>query len=172
MKHGFKFSCVVVLLILMTACSSTNPKEAQRQQEQQKKILSDGDECIAAAKKATDKAQCFHRMYLATDRVVSDSDPDKLPSMNALRQFYTLYVNISIGKVDPRLETSEMLRITTELQREIDLARQQSNLARAADQQRRTQMMQEAARLLSTPQSNVRTCTPSQGAPTGTMTCY
>jgi hypothetical protein len=168
------------ILFLVSACSSTNTNSIARAnqhiQEQINESFSTLTSCTDLAKNAKTKANCFLDFYYRTDEILSDSHPDKGPSLNAATKFYTLYSNIAIGKTDQRLESSEALKITTELKAELSRsredARRQSNVEYAADQQRRIQMMQEAARLLSTPQSNVRTCAPTQGAPTGTMTCY
>jgi hypothetical protein len=156
------------ILFLMTACSSTNTslraKEKQYSQEQINESFNTLTRCTDLAKNAKIKANCFLDFYYRTDEILIDSDPDKVPSLNAARKFYTLYTNIAIGKTDQRLESSEVLKVTTELKAELSRsredARRQSNMEFAADQQRRMQMMQEAARLLSTPQPKTLTCNP------------
>jgi hypothetical protein len=159
---------LLVILFLISACSSTNTssnaREAQLRQEKINESFNTLTSCTDLAKNAKIKANCFLDFYYRTDSILSDSDPDKGPSLNAARKFYTLYSNISIGRIDQRLESSETLKISTELKAELSQsranARQQSNIDAVADQQRRIQMLNEAARLLSTPQPRTMSCQP------------
>jgi hypothetical protein len=110
-------------------------------------------------------------MYEQVQVAFQDTDPEKAPVLNAVRKLYVLATKKDSNLIDQRQAQNELMQVSSELQQELNEARYRAANVNASEAQRKRILFLEAQRLLSVPQSNVKTCTPQAGGPSGAMVC-
>jgi hypothetical protein len=168
----------IVVLMFLTACASN----ADKSSSVGAKMSNEFGECLKSKNffngqviigKTTDCATDF---YNNINRLIPDTDRFKPAGLNMTRKMFILLSDFDNGKItDRRSMQKDFLRINNETMVEADEIATMVAADRAIQSERRRRMFIEAQNFmrLSTPGygSTVKTCTPSPGAPTGTLVC-
>ena len=121
-------------------------------------------------------ADCALNFYNTINRSIPDTDRFKPVGLNMARKMFIVFSDFDNGKVtDRNIIKKEILKIFDESKIEADEVATMVATERAAQSERRRRMFIEAQNFMrsTTPGygSTVKTCTPSPGAPTGTLVC-
>jgi len=143
---------------------------ANRSEEKIGQILANTDRCTSQ-RPANNRAPCYLRMYEQVQVAFQDTDPEKAPVLNAVRKLYVIAAKKDSNRIDQMQAQNELMQVSSELQQELNEARYRAAYVNAAEAQRRRIMFLEAQRLLAPQYSPTLTCTPSNGAPSGTLSC-
>ena len=110
-------------------------------------------------------------MYNEIEAKFSDQDLEKAPVLKAVRRLFQLQLKVENNQITTDFVKSEAMAITNDLQFDLTEAEYKSAVINAAEAQRQRQLFQAAQQFLTPQPSNVRTCTPVLGAPSGTYVC-
>lgn len=164
-----KYLLLMVMCLVLSGCAN---RQQSRQVNEEKigQILANTDRCTAQ-RATNNKASCYLGMYEQVQVAFQDTDPEKAPVLNAVRKLYVLATKKDSNLIDQRQAQNELMKVSSELQQELNEARYRAANVNASEAQRKRILFLEAQRLLSLPQSNVKTCTPQAGGPSGAMVC-
>jgi hypothetical protein len=167
-----KIPVVIVLTSLVMACGS-QPVKSDENGKMLQYILNKSDECIKEKSlRNENKSDCFYAMHRDIEINFSDKDNEKAPVLKAASRLYLLELQVENKKLSRDYARAELMAITNDLRVELREAEYRSAVLNAAEAQRQRQLFQAAQQLLTPQPSNVKTCTPQQGAPNGTFVCY
>lgn len=165
-------------LVMLISCAS----RADDSSEKGAFIYKELTDCIEARRSFSGPAikrktaDCAIGFYNNINRLIPDTDRFKPAGLNMARKMYILLTDFDSGKItDLNAMKQESLKINNELKAEVDEIATMVATERAAQSERRRRMFIEAQNFMrsTTPGygSTVKTCTPSPGAPTGTLVC-
>jgi hypothetical protein len=161
------FLCLITLFFA-AGCASSGGSYSGRQIDA---ALQDMGACLKNTPKGN-KSQCASQLYTRFNSGLSDSDPDKAPTLNAVTKMHRLFTRFDRGEITASEDMQNGMRqISNELKIDLQKARYYSAAQNEIESRRVRQMFQEAERLASPTNSNLRTCRPAPGYSPGTMVC-
>jgi hypothetical protein len=163
--------CLIALIFATGCASSGGSNTGTHSGRQIDTALDDMGACLKSTPKGN-KAQCANQLYMRINSGLSDSDPDKAPSLTAVTKMHTLFAKFDRGEITASQDMQNGMRqITNELTIDLQRARYYSAAQREMESRRQRQLFQEAQRLLSPTNSNLLTCRPAPGYSPGTAVC-
>lgn len=173
------FLCLVTLFFV-TGCanrggsyagSSSGSNVETRRGQTMDVALEEMGTCLKSTPKGS-KANCANQLYSRINSGLSDSEPDKAPSLTAVTKMHTLFSKFDRSEItSPQDMQNGMRQIFNELKIDIQRARHYSAAQQEMESRRQRQLFQEAQRLLAPTNSNVLTCRPAPGYAPGTSVC-
>jgi hypothetical protein len=117
------------------------------------------------------KAQCASQLYTRVNSGLSDSDPDKAPSLKLITRMYSLLTRFDRNEISWSEVQNGARQFANELKIDLQRARYYSAVQNEMESRRIRQLFQEAERLASPTNSNLRTCRPAPGYGPGAAFC-
>jgi hypothetical protein len=162
------FFCLIAL-VFAAGCASSGRSNSNRQIEDT--AIREMGTCLKSTPRGN-LAQCARQLYSLLNSRLSDSDPDKVPLLISATKMLTLFTRFDRGELTSKQEWDNGLdQISNELKLDQQRARYYSAAQSEMESRRIRQMFQEAERLLSPTNGNLRTCRPAPGYSPGTMVC-
>jgi hypothetical protein len=173
-----KISLYLSILIMLISCASRSDDSSEKGAFMFKEFT----DCIEARNSFSGPAikrktaDCAIGFYNNINRLIPDTDRFKPAGLNMARKMFILLTDYDNGKIaDQKTMRQEALKINNEMKAEADEIATMVATERAIQSERRRRMFIEAQNFMrsTTPGygSTVKTCTPSPGAPTGTLVC-
>ena len=162
------FLCLIAL-VFTAGCASSGRSNSNRQIEET--AMSEVGTCLKTTPKGN-IAQCARQLYTMLNSRLPDSEPDKVPLLISVTKLFTLFTKFDRGEITSNQEMQYGIsQISNELKLDQQRARYYSAAQSEMESRRIRQLFQEAERLASPTNSNLRTCRPAPGYSPGTMVC-